>query len=98
MMQQLLQQWEQCSMEWMQYGFQPMQQYQIPMYACPPHENCGKQIDTQDAECTSVCRMSPGLGPKQNEAYELPPHDDLNDRRTTGERLTATAAVWAGEP
>ena len=70
-----------------------MQQYQIPMYACPPHENWGEQIDTQDAECTSVCRMPPGLGPKQNEAYELRPHYDLNDRRTAGERLTATAAV-----
>ena len=80
-------------MEWMQYGFQPMQQYQIPMYACLPYENCGEQIDTQDAECTVVCRMPPGLGPKQNEAYELWPHYDLNDRRTTAERLAATAAV-----
>ena len=93
MMQQLVQQWEQCSMQWIQYGFQPMQQYQIPMYACPPHEHCGEPIDTQDAEWKLVGRMPPGLGTKQHEAYELSPHDDLNDRGTTGVRLTATAAV-----
>ena len=80
MMQQLVQQLEQCSMEWMQYGFQHMQQYQIPMYACPPHEHCGERIDTQDAEWTLVRRMPLGLGTKQHEAYELSPHKDLNDR------------------
>ena len=93
MMQLLAQQMDPYLMEWPQYGFQHMQQYQIPMFGCLPYENYGELIATQGTECTSVCRMPPGLGPKQNEAYELRPHYDLNDRRTTGKRLTATAAV-----
>ena len=80
MMQQLLQQWEQSTLQWMAYGCQPMQQYKMPMYACPPHEHCWEPIDTQDTECTLVLGMPPGLGTKQHEAYELSPHKDLNDR------------------
>ena len=89
----LMQQLEQYSMELLQYGCQPMQHYQMPMLGCLPYEHCGEQITTQGAECTSMCQMPPGLGPEQNEPYELRPHYNLNDRRTAGKRLTANAAV-----
>ena len=89
MMQQLLQQWkpcmmEQCTMEqstlqWMAYGCQPMQQCQIPIYACPPQEHFGEPIDRPEAEWTGLTGMPPGLGNKRHEASELSPHKDHND-------------------
>ena len=92
MMQQLLQEWEkcfmeqgkleQCTMQWnMPYGCQSMQQYQIPIYAGPPHGHCWEAIDRQEREWTGANVMPPGLGHERDEASEVSPHKDPNDGR-----------------
>ena len=78
MMQQLLQQWkpcmmEQCTMEqstlqWMAYGCQPMQQYQIPIYASPPQVHFREPIEITEAKWAGLTGLPPGLGHERDQA------------------------------
>ena len=90
MMQHLLQQWgacvveqckmEQCTKQWnMQYGCQPMQLYQMPTYAYPPHDQDWEPIAGPELEWTGATDMPPGVGHERDDASQLSPHKDPND-------------------
>ena len=66
-------------MEWPQYGFQHMQQYQIPIYACPPHGHFWEPTDRPELEWTGATDMPPGVGHERDDASQLSPHKDPND-------------------